>query len=54
MVNEADVKIYKVGSRHSINLPSALVTDSSFPFEPNETLKIKIEGKKLVVTKARN
>ncbi len=54
MVNEADVKIYKVGSRHSINLPSALVTDSSFPFEPNENLKVKVEGKKLIVTRARN
>ena len=54
MVNEADVKIYKVGNRHSMNLPSALVTDSLFPFEPNENLKIKVEGKKLIVTKARN
>lgn len=53
MVNEADVKIYKVGSRHSINLPSALVTDSLFPFAPNESLKVKIEGKKLIVTKGR-
>ena len=53
MVNEADVKIYKVGSRHSINLPSALVTDSSFPFKPNEVLKVKIDGKKLVVVRAR-
>ena len=53
MVNEADVKIYKVGSRHSINLPSTLVTDSSFPFEPHESLKIKIDGKKLVITKYR-
>lgn len=54
MVNEADVKIYKVGNRHSMNLPSALVTDSLFPFVPNESLKIKVEGKKLIVTKARN
>lgn len=54
MVNEADVKIYKVGNRHSINLPSALVTDSSFPFEPNESLKIKVEGKKLTIIRARN
>lgn len=54
MVNEADVKIYKVGNRHSINLPSTLVTDSLFPFAPNEALKIKIEGKKLIVTKGRN
>jgi len=54
MVDEADVKIYKVGNRHSINLPSALVTDSLFPFTPNESLKIKIEGKKLTIVKARN
>jgi len=54
MVDEADVKIYKVGNRHSMNLPSALVTDSLFPFAPNESLKIKVEGKKLIVTKARN
>jgi hypothetical protein len=53
MVNEADVKIYDVGSRHSINLPSALVTDSSFPFKPREPLRIKIEGKKLVITRGK-
>lgn len=51
MVNEANVKIYKVGSRHSVNLPSSLVTDSLFPFKPNEELIIKIEGKKLVIRK---
>lgn len=54
MVNEADVKIYKVGNRHSINLPSALVTDSAFPFEPNENLKIKIDGKKLVIIRGKS
>lgn len=53
MVNQADVKIYKVGSRHSINLPSVLVTDSTFPFKPNEQLLIKIEGKKLVITRGK-
>lgn len=51
MVDSADVKIYKVGSRHSINLPSDLVNDSAFPFEPNEDLKIKIDGKKLIITR---
>ncbi len=51
MVDQADVKIYKVGNRHSINLPSNLVNDSSFPFEPIENLKIKIDGKKLVITR---
>ena len=53
MVNEAKVKIYKVGSRHSINLPSSLVTDSAFPFRPNEELTVIIEGKKLVIMKGR-
>ena len=53
MVNEAKVKIYKVGSRHSINLPSILVTDSSFPFKPNDPLKIKIDGNKLIITKGK-
>ena len=53
MVNEAVVKIYKVDSRHSINLPSAFVTDSTFPFKPNEPLHIKIEGKKLVITRGK-
>lgn len=54
MVNEANVKIYKVaGSRHSINLPLLLVTDSSFPFKPYEILRIKIEGKKLVITRGK-
>lgn len=51
MVSEAKIKIYKVGSRHSINLPSSLVTDSVFPFEPNEELIIKIEGSKLIIRK---
>lgn len=54
MVSEADVKIYKVGSRHSINLPSALVNDSLFPFKPNENLRIRIEGKKLIISKGRS
>ena len=51
MVNEAKVKIYKVGSRHTVNLPSSLVTDSAFPFKPNEELVARIEGKKLIITK---
>jgi hypothetical protein len=51
MVNQAKVKIYKVGSRHSINLPSSLVTDSGFPFKPNEELVAKIDGKKVILQK---
>ena len=49
MVNQTSIKIYKVGSRHSINLPSAFVTDSAFPFKANEDLRIRIDGKKLII-----
>ena len=52
MVSESNVKIYKVGSRHSINLPSALVTDSLFPFEPNENLTVRIKGKQLIIMRS--
>jgi len=51
MVDKAEIKIYKVGSRHSINLPSALVTDSAFPFKPNEELIARIDGKKITIQK---
>jgi hypothetical protein len=53
MVKETKVKIYKVESRHSINLPSDFVKDSSFPFQPNEELKIKIEGSKLIISRGK-
>jgi len=53
MVNETKVKIYKVGSRHTINLPSGFVTDSSFPFEPNEELIARIEGKSIIIEKKK-
>lgn len=49
MVNEVKIKIYKVGSRHSINLPTAFVTDSAFPFKPNQELIAKIDGKAIVI-----
>lgn len=53
MVDKVKVKIYKVGSRHSINLPSSLVTDSVFPFQPNEELIARIEGKRVILEKSR-
>ncbi len=54
MVNEAKVKIYKVGSRHSINIPSGLVTDSAFPFVPNEELVARIDGKSIIIEKKKH
>ncbi len=49
LVSEVKVKIYKVGSRHTINLPSGFVTDSVFPFKPNEELIAKIDGKRIII-----
>lgn len=51
MVDKAEVKIYAVGSRHSINLPSDLVRDSQFPFEPGELLTIRIDKDRLIIEK---
>jgi hypothetical protein len=51
MVNQAKVKLYAVKSRHSINLPSDFVRDSAFPFAPNDNLKMRIDGKKIVIEK---
>lgn len=52
MVNQTKTKILKVGSRHTIYLEKAFVEDSAFPFKPEESLAVKIEGKKLVIERA--
>jgi hypothetical protein len=51
MVNQARVRMYAVGSRHSINFPSELVRDSSFPFKPGDYLIAKIKSGKIVIEK---
>lgn len=51
MVNQAKVKLYAVKSRHSINLPSEFVRDSAFPFKPNDSLMMKIQGGKVIIEK---
>lgn len=53
MVNEVRLKIYKVGSRHSINLPSSFVLDSAFPFKPKEEIVARINGKKVILEKGK-
>jgi hypothetical protein len=50
----AKVKIYEVGSRHSINLPSDFVRDSAFPFQPKEELIARIEDSRIVIEKAKH
>jgi hypothetical protein len=51
MANTAKVKVYSYKSRHSINLPSEFVRDSSFPFKIGEELTAKIEGDKIIIQK---
>lgn len=52
MVNHTQTKILKVGSRHTIYLEKAFVEDSAFPFKPDESLIVRVEGKKLTIEKA--
>ncbi|MCX6677235.1 MAG: hypothetical protein NTU95_04735 [Methanothrix sp.] len=51
MTGQANVKIYAVKSRHSINLPSDFVRDSAFPFRVGEELVARIDGDKVVIEK---
>jgi hypothetical protein len=40
--------------RHTIFLEKAFVEDSLFPFKPGDNLIVKIDGDKLVITRAMN
>jgi hypothetical protein len=51
MTGQANVKIYAVKSRHSINLPSDFVRDSAFPFKVGEELVARIEDAKIIIEK---
>ena len=53
MVNKATVKIYAHKSRHSINLPSNFVKDSTFPFDIKEELIARIEGDKIIIERKK-
>jgi hypothetical protein len=53
MVNKATVKIYEHKSRHSINLPSNFVKDSTFPFDIKEELIARIEGDKIIIERKK-
>lgn len=53
MVDTTKVKIYAVGSRHSINLPSEFVRDSAFPFQAGEDLVARIDGDQIIIEKLR-
>jgi len=49
MTGQANVKIYAVKSRHTINLPAEFVRDSAFPFKVGEELIARIDGGKVII-----
>lgn len=51
MTAQANVKLYAVKSRHTINLPSEFVRDSAFPFNVGEELVARIEGGRIIIEK---
>jgi len=53
MVLQGETKIYTSGGRHSIYIPSRLVSDSAFPFVVGEKLTIRIENDRIIVEKVR-
>ena len=53
MVNSARTKMYKSKGRHSVYLPSDLVGDDRFPFQPKEELTVRIEGDRLILERAK-
>jgi len=53
MVDKVKVKIYRVKSRHTINLSSDFVRDSAFPFKPGEELIAKIDGERIVIERPK-
>jgi hypothetical protein len=51
MVRQAETKIHKVGSRHTIYLKTDIINDSNFPFQVGEPLIVRIERDKLIIEK---
>ena len=51
MVTHAEAKIHRVGPRHTIYLAKDLVEDSTFPFQTDDDLTVRIEGDALIIDK---
>ena len=53
---EGKGKIYRSGTAHTmfVSIPADVVKDGSFPFgrEKSENVKVRIDGKRLIVEKA--
>jgi hypothetical protein len=53
MVNQARTKMYRSHGRHSLYMPSRLVTDDRFPFKVGDDLMVRIEENHLIVEIAK-
>ncbi len=53
LVNIADTKIHKVDSRHTLYLRKELVEDTSFPFEADESLTVRIDNDRLIIERKK-
>lgn len=55
MVREAKGKIVPIGGGNTryVSIPSNVVMDSSFPFEDKESVNVRIDGKRLIIEKAK-
>jgi hypothetical protein len=53
MTDTTKTKLYQAGPRTFIYLQKPFVTDGAFPFKVGEPLEVKIQGEKLVITKAK-
>jgi len=53
MVLQGETRIYRSNGRHSVYIPAGLVKDSAFPFTLEDDLRIRIDGERLVVEKAK-
>lgn len=48
MVTEIETRIYQ---KNLIYVPFPLLSDSKYPFEERDKVKIRIEGRKLIIEK---
>jgi hypothetical protein len=53
MAGEGKGRIFRQGEARTmfVSIPSKVATDSSFPFEEGERVKVKIEGGKIAILK---
>jgi len=53
VMDKTTTRLYRSGPRGYLYLRRAFIEDSQFPFDYDEEVDVKIEGKKLIVTKSK-